>query len=168
MGVVAIRASDLSRQNRERLLKHGFIQQVMKGWYISARPDERAGVTTAWYASFWEFCAAYLTLRFENDWCLSPEQSLSLHGGNRAVPAQLFVRTPKGGNKPTDLLHATSIFDMRLNMPDKNDLVEQDGLRVGTLRQVGELLLGLHCRVEGGPGVITGSHPEQQVDNQCH
>jgi hypothetical protein len=37
-GIVAIRASDLSRIHRERLLKNGFIQEVMKGWYISAKP----------------------------------------------------------------------------------------------------------------------------------
>ena len=54
-GTVAIRASDLSRTHRERLLKNGFIQEVMKGWYISAKPDERAGDSTAWYASFWDF-----------------------------------------------------------------------------------------------------------------
>ena len=36
-GGVAIRASDLSRGHRERLLKNGFLQQVMKGWYIPAR-----------------------------------------------------------------------------------------------------------------------------------
>jgi len=29
--VVAIRASDLSRAHRERLLKNGFLQEVMKG-----------------------------------------------------------------------------------------------------------------------------------------
>src|SRR5204863_1306498 len=104
-GVVAIRTGDLSRTHRERLLKNGFIQEVMKGWYIAARPGERAGDSTAWYASFWDFCAAYLRARFDNEWCLSPEQSLSLHGGNRAVPRQLLVRTPKGGNKPTNLLH---------------------------------------------------------------
>ena len=132
-GIVAIRASDLSRRNREHLLRNGFIQEVMKGWYIPARPGERAGGSTAWYASFWDFCAAYLNARFNNDWCLSPEQSLSLHGGNRAVPAQLLVRTPKGGNKPTGLLHGTSIFDMRLNMPREQDVLEQEGLRLFSL-----------------------------------
>jgi hypothetical protein len=64
---------------------------------------------------------------------LSPEQSLSLHGGNRAVPHQLLVRTPKGGNKPTNLLHGTSIFDMRLNMPREHDVIEQQGLRLFSL-----------------------------------
>jgi Fic/DOC family len=132
-GVVAIRAADLSRTHRERLLKNGFIQEVMKGWYIPARPGERAGDSTLWYASFWDFCAAYLRARFDNDWCLSPEQSLSLHGGNRAVPQQLLVRTPKGGNKPTGLLHGTSIFDMRLNMPRDQDVIEQQRLRLFSL-----------------------------------
>ena len=62
--VVAIRAADLSRAHRERLLKNGFLQEVMKGWYIAARPDDAAGESTAWYASFWAFCAAYLRERF--------------------------------------------------------------------------------------------------------
>lgn len=132
-GVVAIRAADLSRVHRERLKRNGFIQEVMKGWYVPVRPGERAGDSTAWYASFWDFCVAYLRTRFGDDWCLSPEQSLSLHGGNRAVPRQLLVRTPKGGNKPTSLLHGTSIFDMRLNMPREQDVIEQQGLRLFSL-----------------------------------
>jgi hypothetical protein len=70
---------------------------------------------------------------FDNEWCLSPEQSLSLHGGNRAVPRQLLVRTSKGGNKPTSLLHGTSIFDMRLNMPREQDVIEHQGLRLFSL-----------------------------------
>jgi len=57
-GTVAIRSTDLSRLHRERLLKNGFLQEVMKGWYIPARPDETAGESTAWYAAFWPFCAA--------------------------------------------------------------------------------------------------------------
>jgi hypothetical protein len=133
-GIIAIRAGDLSRTHRERLLKNGFIQEVMKGWYIAARPGERAGDSTAWYASFWDFCAAYLRTRFgKKNWCLSPDQSLSIHGGNLAVPAQLPVRTPDGGNKPTSLLYGTSIFDMRLNMPKERDVIEQNGLRLFSL-----------------------------------
>ena len=38
-GFVAIRSTDLSRTHRERLSKHGFLQEVMKGWYIPAHPD---------------------------------------------------------------------------------------------------------------------------------
>ncbi len=129
-GVVAIKSGDLSRTHRERLLESGFLQEVIRGWYIPSRPDEAAGDSTAWYASFWDFCAAYLSERFDKEWCLSPEQSLSLHGGNRAVPAQLIVRAPKGGNKPTPLLHGTSLFDVRNAMPKRGETVERDGLRL--------------------------------------
>ena len=40
-GVVAIRSSNLTRTHRERLIKNGFLPKVMKGWYVSARPDEK-------------------------------------------------------------------------------------------------------------------------------
>ena len=51
-GRAAIRASDMTRTHRERLLKNGFIREVMKGWYVPSRPDEPAGESTTWYASF--------------------------------------------------------------------------------------------------------------------
>ena len=54
-GAGAIRARDLSRTHRERLLRNGFLQEVIKGWYIPSRPDEVKGESTAWYASFWRF-----------------------------------------------------------------------------------------------------------------
>src|ERR1700722_2618162 len=88
-GRVALRASDMSRTHRERLLKAGFIREVMKGWYIPSRPDEPAGESTSWYASFWAFSSSYLESRFEGDWCASAEQSISLHIGNWTVPRQL-------------------------------------------------------------------------------
>jgi len=129
-GVVAIRSRDLSRTHRERLLGRGFLKEVIKGWYIPSRPDETPGDSTAWYASFWDFCASYLSERFGDEWCLSPEQSLSLQGGNRTVPGQLLVRTPKGGNKPTPLPHGTSLFDVRNAMPQDSAIVVRDGLRL--------------------------------------
>lgn len=132
-GVVAIRSADLSRVHRERLVKQGFLREVMKGWYIPARPDETAGESTAWYASFWEFCAAYLEERFGDAWCLSPEQSVSIHSGRHTVPRQLAVRSPSGGNKPTTLLHDTSIIDIRAALPDAEDRVLVDGLRLYSL-----------------------------------
>jgi len=132
-GVVAIRAADLSRAHRERLLKNGFLQEVMKGWYIAARPDDGAGESTAWYASFWAFCAAYLRERFGSEWCLSPEHSLSLHTGNHAVPPKLVVRSPRGGNKATALPYGTSLLDVRAAVPEEKDIEERDGLRLFSL-----------------------------------
>jgi len=132
-GVIAVRSADLSRTHRERLVNNGFLKVVMRGWYIPSRPDETPGDSTAWYASFWDFCASYLRERFDSDWCLSPEQSLFLHTGNRTVPKQLLVRSPKGGNKPTALPFGTSLFDVRYTMPRKDDIVEKDGLRLYTV-----------------------------------
>jgi hypothetical protein len=37
-GAAAIRARDITRTHRERLLKHGFLQEVIKGWYTRADP----------------------------------------------------------------------------------------------------------------------------------
>ena len=132
-GVVAIQSKQLSRVHRERLLKHGFIREVIRGWYIQAMPDEKPGDSTSWYTSFWDFCGTYLSQRFSKSWCLSPEQSLSLHIGDRTVPQQLLVRSPKGNNKPTAFLHNTSIFDVRLNLPDVEYIKNVAGLNVYSL-----------------------------------
>ena len=43
-GKVAIRSSDLSRIHRERLIRNGFLCEVMKGWYFPARPDQPAEI----------------------------------------------------------------------------------------------------------------------------
>lgn len=132
-GRIALRATDMTRTHRERLLKNGFIREVMKGWYIPARPDEPAGESTSWYASFWSFCAAYLDSRFAEEWCVSPEQSISLHTGNGVVPRQLLVRAPRGGNKPMKLIHDTSIFDVRLELPPPEDRFVKNGVRLYSL-----------------------------------
>jgi hypothetical protein len=129
-GAGAIRARDLSRTHRERLLRNGFLQEVIKGWYIPSRPDEIKGESTAWYASFWRFCAVYLEARFGERWCLSPEQSLSLHAGNWTVPRQLAARSPRAGNKVTKLPHGTSLLELRIALPAVADREEEAGLRM--------------------------------------
>ncbi len=132
-GIVAIHTKNMTRTHRERLLKNGFIKEVMKAWYVPSRPEEPKGESTAWYGSFWGFCADYLNARFGDQWCLSPEQSVSIHSGNWNIPRQLFIRTPKGGNKPTDLLHETSLIDSRLDLPEKNKLKRKNNLQILTL-----------------------------------
>jgi Fic/DOC family len=129
-GAAAIRTRDLSRTHLERLLANGFLQEVIKGWYIPSRPDEVKGESTAWYAAFWRFCAVYLEERFGAAWCLSPEQSLSLHAGNRTVPRQLMVRSPKASNNVTNLPHNTSLLDLRAALPTVGDRDEKEGLRI--------------------------------------
>ena len=128
-----MRAADLARAHRERLVRNGFLLPVMKGWYIAGSPDEGAGDSTAWYTSFWGFCADYLRSRLDADWCLSPEQSLSLHAGNWSIPGQLLVRAPKGRNNATILPHGTSVLEVRSTVPDIADIVELEGVQVFSL-----------------------------------
>jgi fido (protein-threonine AMPylation protein) len=109
-GFAVIRSSDLSRTHLERLAKNGFIQEVMKGWYISSRPDSMPGDTTNWYTSYWYFIAKYANTRFEEEWCLSADQSLSLYSGNRTVPSQIIIRITKESGNIVNLLHGTSIL----------------------------------------------------------
>jgi len=45
-GTVAIHTKNMTHTHRERLLRNGFIKEVMNGWYIPARPEEPAGEST--------------------------------------------------------------------------------------------------------------------------
>ncbi len=147
-GAAAIRAKDISRTHRERLIQNGFLREVMKGWYIPTRPDEQRGDSTAWYASFWQFCAFYLNERFGKDWCLSPDQSILIHSGNWTVPQQLLVRSPKAKNNVIPLPHDTSLFDVRSTLPKPKDLEEKEGLRIYFLPI---------ALVESSPGLFTSN-----------
>lgn len=132
-GHIAIQSKDLSRTHRERLLRNGFIQEVIKGWYIPARLDQPEGESTIWYASFWNFCSAYFNQKFGDKWCLSPEQSLSLHAGNWTVPKQLIIRSPKASNNIILLPHQTSVLDVRNSLPKKDAVEIKDGIRIFSL-----------------------------------
>src|SRR6201997_1683417 len=125
------KSQDLSRTHRERLLQNGFLQEVMKGWLISSSPRARAGDSTPWYASFWEFCARYCNDRFQERWHLSPEQSLLLHSENTVIPTQAVVYSPKGTNHTIELLFGTSLYDLKqVEMPAGADISVRNGLRL--------------------------------------
>lgn len=118
-GQVAIPSADLSRANRQRLRQAGFLEEVVKGWYVASRPDDAPGDSTAWFTSYWGFCADYLKARFGADWSLSPEQSLLLHMGDLAVPQRLAVRSPRARNGITPLAHGTAILETRAALPPR-------------------------------------------------
>lgn len=132
-GKIAIRAKDIERQHRELLVKYGFLQSVIKGWYIPTRPDETTGESTFWFASYWEFCAEYLQHRFGNKWCLSPEQSILLHVENYTVPGQLLIRSPRGQNNVTTFPFNTSLIDLKNELPDDKSIVTKNGLNTYAL-----------------------------------
>lgn len=124
-------SKELSRVHRERLLRHGFIREVMKGWLISSSPGAAPGDSTLWFASFWEFCARYCNDRFGDEWHLSPEQSLHLHAENTVIPAQVIVYSPRGANNSVKLPFGTSIYDLKQRqMPPRTDVTVRDGLRL--------------------------------------
>ncbi len=127
-------SKELSRVHRERLLKQGFVREVIKGWLISSGPGVGAGDSTPWFASFWEFCARYCNDRFGNDWHLSPEQSILLQAENTVIPGQVIVYSPEGANNTVKLLFGTSIYDLKQqNMPPRADLVRRGGLHLFSL-----------------------------------
>lgn len=132
-GKVAIHTDELSRLDRERLAKNGFLKEVTRGWYIISRPDEKRGESTSWYNSFWHFCARFLNDKFKDTWCISAEQSVQLHAGNWTVPDQLIIKSPDANNFNTELPNNTSLFSMRSELPVKKETIEIDGIRMLSL-----------------------------------
>jgi len=106
----AITSKALSRTHRERLVRAGFLEEVIKGWYLSTRPGEQVGSTAAWFAGMRDFVAGYCTERFGSAWHLSPEQSLLLLSGERSLPRQLQIWAPEGNNQVVGLPHGCSLF----------------------------------------------------------
>jgi fido (protein-threonine AMPylation protein) len=130
-----IKSSELSRVHLVRLVDNGFLQEVMKGWYIASRPDSVPGDTTNWYTSFWQFISVYAQSRFDNDWCLTAEQSLALHSGNRTVPVQAIIRSPKATNNVRNLLHNTSLLDIKTSIGSPIIKETQYGLNLYSLAE---------------------------------
>lgn len=125
------RSDEFSRAELTRLEKSGFLQRVIRGWYVSSSPLADGGDSTPWYASFWEFCSRYCESRFGQDWCLAPELSLLLHADVTSVPRQVVVYSPSASNNCTDLPYNTSLFDSKTpSLPPPADMAYRDGLRV--------------------------------------
>lgn len=134
-GIAIIKSAAISRVHLSRLLDNGFLQEVMKGWYISARPDARSGDTTDWYASYWYFVSIYSKTRFNEDWSLTPEQSLIIYSGNQIVPSQIIIKAINGTNNVVNLLHKTSLLDIKASMANPVTKELQFGLNLYTLSE---------------------------------
>lgn len=134
-GLAIIKSSEISKVHLTRLIDNGFLQEVMKGWYISSRPDATPGDTTNWYTTYWHFISEYARSRFNEDWCMTPEQSLSLYSGNRTVPTQIILRAPKGSNNMVKLLHNTSLLDIKVAIANSVFKEPQFGLNLYNLQE---------------------------------
>jgi fido (protein-threonine AMPylation protein) len=132
-GMVTIHTSDISTVYRQRLIKNGFLKEVLKGWYIPSSPEEMPGDSTSWYANYWEFCGRYISEKYGDEYILSADYSLQLHSGNQMVPTQLLIRAPDASNFKTDLPFHTSLFHMRGELPSAELREKQNGIMVYTL-----------------------------------
>lgn len=121
--------SQLGATHTKRLVDNGFLQRVIKGWYIPSMPGSE-GDTTVWYASYWAFIAAYANERFGSQWCLTPEQSLAFYSGNTIVPRQLVIRAQKASNNVTQLMYGTSLLDITASLPSRIEIEPHFGLHL--------------------------------------
>lgn len=108
--------SALGETHTKRLLQNGYLQPVIRGWYIPAFPGSE-GDTTVWYASYWQFISAYATSRFGQEWCLTAEESLSYYAGETTCPSQLIIRSKKANNNVVQLLHGDTLMDITASIP---------------------------------------------------
>ena len=123
-----IRSSDLPRVHRERLLKSGFLQEIIKGWLLAKDSALNERDSTPWHASFWSFVRLYLDERFGDDYCLSQEASIKIHTGSTVVPKQLVVITKSNGTQLLRLPFKTSLFMYRDEKSYPKEKISRDGL----------------------------------------
>jgi len=127
-GSTVFQSSQFSRVHRDRLLKHGFLTEVIRGWLILSNPNALRGDSTTWYASFWTFVRSYLGKRFDGDYCLSSEASILRHTGAMRIPKQVTVITKKMSGQVVNLPHGTTLLlytDIN-NFPEQH--VQIDGI----------------------------------------
>ncbi len=125
-----IKSNMISRTHRERLISNGFLVEVIKGWYILSRPEDKSGDSTSWYTSFWIFCSSYLDNKMSKEWVASPEQSLLIHADNWTIPDQLLIKSPNGNNNIIKLPHKTSVVDLKATIPERNQVIIKNNVRI--------------------------------------
>jgi hypothetical protein len=129
-GADIVQAKEIKRADRELLIRTNWLKEIMRGWYMLARPDVAVGDSGAWYANFWEFLNIYLNERFGDDYCLSAESSLELYTEMPIIPKQVIIIVTKGGSSNYSLLHDTSmlIYADKKNFPEDRKVI--NGLQV--------------------------------------
>ena len=133
-GKHVVRGAELPRMDRQRLQKAGFIEEVVRGWYLPSRPDAEPGSSAAWFGGMREFIAGYCEERFGANWHVSPDQSLMLRTGERSMPKQLQVWALGANNQPVPLPHECSLFLYRAPKLCESEIsADAGGLRLATL-----------------------------------
>ena len=128
-GTAVLKSEDLTRPQRESLVRNGFLRQIIKGWYMPCRPDEKPGDTTPWYAVVRSFVRQYCEERFGSSWHASPEYSVTLQVGSTVLPKQVVVWSPKAANGVLQLPDGFSLLDYRRDLVTEG-AEEVSGIRV--------------------------------------
>src|ERR1041385_2050841 len=105
-----VKSGSLGRGDRQLLTERGYLQEILRGWYLLGRPIDKAGDSTAWYGAFWDFLSVYLEERFGTDYCLSASSSIDIHVGANVIPQQVIAVTAHGGAMRLQLPHNTSVL----------------------------------------------------------
>lgn len=105
-----ISSDKLSVKSREILTNSGFLERIVRGWYMLVS-SVSSGSSTAWFSMFWPFVRQYLAERFGKEgYCLSPQSSLDIYTGETTIPAQMIVLTRKNSNTTVHLPHGVSLL----------------------------------------------------------
>ncbi len=129
-GARVFNTTSFSPTHRRRLARNGFLGEIVKGWWIATNPAVRPGDSSPWYASFWEFCAAYADHRFGDSWHLAAEPSLLRLAGSTSIPSQIMICAPGANNQTLALPFGTSLLARREPVAPGEDVVVADGLRL--------------------------------------
>ncbi|HPJ39837.1 MAG TPA: hypothetical protein PLT75_15450 [Spirochaetota bacterium] len=105
-----ISSHKLSVKSREIMTNAGFLERIVRGWYMLVSP-ESSGSTTSWFSMYWPFVRQYLAERFGKEgYCLSPQSSLDVYTGETTIPAQMIILTRKNSNTTVQLPHGISLM----------------------------------------------------------
>src|SRR3990167_7668365 len=126
-----VRTGDISRETREVLCHTKWLREIIRGYYILTNPCAEDNETTVWQCVYWNFLSVYLKDRFENNYVLSPENSLYIHTRNTILPIQIVLQTTMGGQGETRLPQGHSLFSYRVSEKKMPFLIEShEGIRV--------------------------------------
>lgn len=125
-----VQSAQLQRVDRERLIKGGCLQKIVRGWYLLCPPNTLPGESTLWHANFWDFIRVYLQQRFASDYYLSAESSMDVYLGKNYLPQQVVVGAKKGGNLLLQLPHNTSLLVYQQNNHFPLEIIQHNGLNL--------------------------------------
>ena len=130
---LVFRSDDLSRADRERLVRNNWVQPIIRGWLMSKSPATQESEQTPWTAAFWPFCGQYCEGRFGDEWHLSANDSLLRHAESLKAPQQLVIHSPAANNDKLDLPFGSSFFNLKAKgLPGRDLLCVREGIRMFT------------------------------------